>query len=156
MCCPPMDHFCVDWCHTPFRESGNEASIRVPGMFKSHVQQQYDKHVWYSIIQSHYFLHNDPWVWKNLHQCSGKTTRRMSLHRPCTEVSPLVWASHPPRSPLLCLMGSSHHSFTHTIPQFCHRSFTEHPTGLPSQLPHTASWYAKTSLHHILCQAIPI
>jgi hypothetical protein len=25
-------------CHTPFRESGNEASIRVPRMFKSHVQ----------------------------------------------------------------------------------------------------------------------
>jgi hypothetical protein len=24
-------------CHTPFREGGNEASIRVPGMFKSHV-----------------------------------------------------------------------------------------------------------------------
>jgi hypothetical protein len=30
-------------CHTPFRESGNEASIRVPSMFKSHIQQQYDK-----------------------------------------------------------------------------------------------------------------
>jgi hypothetical protein len=27
----------VDSCHTPFRERGNEASIRVPGMFKSHV-----------------------------------------------------------------------------------------------------------------------
>jgi hypothetical protein len=25
-------------CHTPFRERGNEASIRVPRMFKSHVQ----------------------------------------------------------------------------------------------------------------------
>jgi hypothetical protein len=24
------------WCHTPFRERGNEASIRVPRMFKSH------------------------------------------------------------------------------------------------------------------------
>jgi hypothetical protein len=24
-------------CHTPFRDSGNEASIRVPRMFKSHV-----------------------------------------------------------------------------------------------------------------------
>jgi hypothetical protein len=24
-------------CHTPFRERGNEASIRVPRMFKSHV-----------------------------------------------------------------------------------------------------------------------
>jgi hypothetical protein len=46
-----------------------------------------------------------------------------------TEVSPLVWASHPPRSPLLCLMGSSHHSYTHTIPQFCHCSFIEHHSG---------------------------
>jgi hypothetical protein len=31
------------WCHTPFREIGNEASIRVPRMFKSHAWQQYDK-----------------------------------------------------------------------------------------------------------------
>jgi hypothetical protein len=46
-----------------------------------------------------------------------------------TEVSPPVWASHPPRSPLLCLMGSSHHSCTHTIPRFSHRSFTEQPSG---------------------------
>jgi hypothetical protein len=30
-------------CHTPFQERGNEASIRVPRMFKSHVWQQYDK-----------------------------------------------------------------------------------------------------------------
>jgi hypothetical protein len=30
-------------CHTPFREIGNEASIRVPKMFKSHAWQQYDK-----------------------------------------------------------------------------------------------------------------
>jgi hypothetical protein len=30
-------------CHTPFREIGNEASIRVPRMFKSHAWQQYDK-----------------------------------------------------------------------------------------------------------------
>jgi hypothetical protein len=30
-------------CHTPFREIGNEASIRVPRMFKSHTWQQYDK-----------------------------------------------------------------------------------------------------------------
>jgi hypothetical protein len=27
-------------CHTPFREIGNEASIRVPRMFKSHAWQQ--------------------------------------------------------------------------------------------------------------------
>jgi hypothetical protein len=27
-------------CHTPFRERGNEASIRVPRMFKSHAWQQ--------------------------------------------------------------------------------------------------------------------
>jgi hypothetical protein len=30
-------------CHTPFQERGNEASIRVPRMFKSHAWQQYDK-----------------------------------------------------------------------------------------------------------------
>jgi hypothetical protein len=30
-------------CHTPFGERGNEASIRVPRLFKSHVWQQYDK-----------------------------------------------------------------------------------------------------------------
>ncbi len=35
-------------CHTPFREIGNEASIRVPRMFKSHAWQQYDKQMqWY-------------------------------------------------------------------------------------------------------------
>jgi hypothetical protein len=33
----------VPRCHTPFREIGNEASIRVPRMFKSHAWQQYDK-----------------------------------------------------------------------------------------------------------------
>jgi hypothetical protein len=27
----------MDWCHTPFRHSGNEASIRVPRMLHSHV-----------------------------------------------------------------------------------------------------------------------
>jgi hypothetical protein len=32
-----------DECHTPFQERGNEASIRVPRMFKSHTWQQYDK-----------------------------------------------------------------------------------------------------------------
>jgi hypothetical protein len=46
-----------------------------------------------------------------------------------TEVSPPVWASRPPRSPLLCLMGSSRHSCTHTTPRFSHRSLTEHPSG---------------------------
>jgi hypothetical protein len=51
-------------CHTPFWESGNEASIRVPRMFKSHVQQQYDKQVPCLIMQSNYLLHNDPWVWR--------------------------------------------------------------------------------------------
>jgi hypothetical protein len=30
-------------CHTPFRERRNKASILVPRMFKSHIQQQYDK-----------------------------------------------------------------------------------------------------------------
>jgi hypothetical protein len=33
----------VEECQTPFREIGNEASIRVPRMFKSHAWQQYDK-----------------------------------------------------------------------------------------------------------------
>jgi hypothetical protein len=46
-----------------------------------------------------------------------------------TEVSPLVWASHPPRSPLLCLMGSSRHSYTLTTARFSHRNFTKHPSG---------------------------
>jgi hypothetical protein len=46
-----------------------------------------------------------------------------------TEVSPPVWASHPPGRPILCLMGSSCHSCTHTTPWFNHRSFTEHPSG---------------------------
>jgi hypothetical protein len=32
-------------CHTPFRERGNEASIRVPRMFKSHAWKQYDKQI---------------------------------------------------------------------------------------------------------------
>jgi hypothetical protein len=30
------------YCHTPFRERGNEAFIRVPRMFKSHAWQQGD------------------------------------------------------------------------------------------------------------------
>jgi hypothetical protein len=46
-----------------------------------------------------------------------------------TEVSPPVWTSHPPRSPLLCLMGSSHRSFSHTFPWFSCRSLTKHPSG---------------------------
>jgi hypothetical protein len=37
-------------CHAPFQESGNKASICVPRMFKSHVQEQYDKQVACSII----------------------------------------------------------------------------------------------------------
>jgi hypothetical protein len=32
-----MPDFDAEICHTPFRDSGNEASIRVPRMFKSHV-----------------------------------------------------------------------------------------------------------------------
>jgi hypothetical protein len=41
-------------CHSPFSENGNEASIRVSRMFKSHVQKKYDKQVPHSIIQSNY------------------------------------------------------------------------------------------------------
>jgi hypothetical protein len=37
-------------CHTPFRDSRNEASIRVPRMFHSHVYQQYDKQIPCSVI----------------------------------------------------------------------------------------------------------
>jgi hypothetical protein len=59
-------------CHTPFWEKGNEDSIRMPRMFKSHVQQQYDKQMPCSIIQSNYLLHNDPWVWRKIHHRSGK------------------------------------------------------------------------------------
>jgi hypothetical protein len=46
-----------------------------------------------------------------------------------TEVSLPLRASHPPRSPLLCLMGSIRHSCNHAIPWFSHRSFTKHPSG---------------------------
>jgi hypothetical protein len=35
-----------------------------------------------------------------------------------TEISLLVWALHHTKIPLLCLMGFSHHSFTHTFPRF--------------------------------------
>jgi hypothetical protein len=37
-----QENECLRLCHTPFRERGNEASIRVPRMFKSHAWQQYD------------------------------------------------------------------------------------------------------------------
>jgi hypothetical protein len=46
-----------------------------------------------------------------------------------TEVSPPVRALHRPRSPLLCLMGSSRLGCTHTIPWFSQRRFTKHPSG---------------------------
>jgi hypothetical protein len=57
-------------CHTPVRESGTEASIRVPRMFNSHdsdnmIQMQC------SIKHSNYLLNNDLWVLKGLHKCSG-------------------------------------------------------------------------------------
>jgi hypothetical protein len=51
-----------------------------------------------------------------------------------TEVSPLVWALHPPRIPVLCLLGSSHHSYTHTTPQFTIIASPNIPAVLPSQL----------------------
>jgi hypothetical protein len=47
---PDGQHSSDTTCRTPFWESGNETSIRVPRMFKSHVQQQYDKQVSCSII----------------------------------------------------------------------------------------------------------
>jgi hypothetical protein len=71
-----------------------------------------------------------------------------------TEVPLPMWASHPPRSPILCVMGSNHHSFAHTILRFRHHSFTEHPSGLLAQLLRIAGWYVKTSLYHILCQTV--
>jgi hypothetical protein len=37
LCCPWEFDTDVVHCHTPFRERGNEASIRVPRMLKSHV-----------------------------------------------------------------------------------------------------------------------
>jgi hypothetical protein len=40
---PPLAKTGRPTCHTPFREIGNEASLRVPRMFKSHAWQQYDK-----------------------------------------------------------------------------------------------------------------
>jgi hypothetical protein len=46
-----------------------------------------------------------------------------------------------------------------TIPTLSHGSaIVASPnilTALPSQLPHTTNWYAKTRLYHILCQAVP-
>jgi hypothetical protein len=59
-----------------------------------------------------------------------------------TEVSPPVWALHPPKSPLLCLMGSavatlptpSHGSaiiVSPNIPAVCHHSFPTQPVGTP-------------------------
>jgi hypothetical protein len=59
-----------------------------------------------------------------------------------TEVSPPVWASHPSRSPLLCLMGSaiaasptpSHGSAitaSPNIPAVCYHSFPAQPVGTP-------------------------
>jgi hypothetical protein len=73
-----------------------------------------------------------------------------------TEISPPVWASHTPRSLLLCLMSSSHHSCTHTTPRLSHCSFTEHPSGSAiTASPHNR-WYIKTRLYHILCRVVPI
>jgi hypothetical protein len=60
-----------------------------------------------------------------------------------TEVSLSVCASHPPRSPLLSIVGSSHRSCTHTIPMLLssqlhrtsqclyHRSFRTQSVGTP-------------------------
>jgi hypothetical protein len=68
--CPHEEHYPMHdlelatavHCHTPFRDSRNEASIRVPRMFHSHVQQQYDKQMSCLVIQSTYLLQNDPRV----------------------------------------------------------------------------------------------
>jgi hypothetical protein len=73
-----------------------------------------------------------------------------------TEISPPVWASHPPRSHLLCLMGSSHRSFTRTIPRLaiaaspniptvCHRNFPAEPVGTPRL--DSTTYYAKPYLY---------
>jgi hypothetical protein len=71
-----------------------------------------------------------PWVMITLEKPNHYRTAQW-LYLACnipTEVSPPVWASHPPRSPHLCLMGSSCHCCTHTTPRFTHRSFTKHPS----------------------------
>jgi hypothetical protein len=39
-------------------------------------------------------------------------------------------------------VGSSHRSFTHTIPWFRHRSFTEHPNGV-LQSKEATGWIAQ-------------
>jgi hypothetical protein len=58
-------------------------------------------------------------------------------------------ASHPPKSPLLCLMGSSHRNYTHTIPQFSHRSFTEHTSGSTiAASPHSRLVHQDQTLPH--------
>jgi hypothetical protein len=75
-----------------------------------------------------------------------------------TEVSLLVWASHPPRSPLLCLMGSSCHSFTEhpsgsAITAFPHHRLVCQDWTLPHTMPgrtHIGSWlyyFHEWSLH---------
>jgi hypothetical protein len=76
-----------------------------------------------------------------------------------TEVSPPVWASHPPRSPLLCHMGSaiaasptpSHSSAiaaSLNILAVCHLSFSAQPVGTP-RLDSTA-YYARSYAYMLM------
>jgi hypothetical protein len=73
-----------------------------------------------------------------------------------SKVSLPVWASHPPRSPLLCLRVPA----IAALPIPSHYSAITTSLNisavLPSQLPRTAGWYAKTRFYHILRQVIPI
>jgi hypothetical protein len=68
-----------------------------------------------------------------------------------TEVSLPLWASHPPRSPLLCLIGSSCHRCTHTTLRFNHHSFTEHPSGSSiAASPHNQLVHKDKTLPHTM------
>jgi hypothetical protein len=77
----------------------------------------------------------------HLNNDAGKLSRHMVATRKYKETMP-AWASHPPRSPLLCLVGSaiaasptpSHGSAiaaSPNIPAVCHHSFPAQPVGTP-------------------------
>jgi hypothetical protein len=71
-----------------------------------------------------------------------------------TNISPPMWASHPTRSLLLCLMGFSHLSFSHTSPTkwFSYLSFSTHSIGMPRLA--SAKYYDK--LHPYLANGCTI
>jgi hypothetical protein len=89
---------------------------------------------------------------KSLQDCSMVSSSLQRTHRGFTASVSITPTQKPPLVPC----GFSHRSLSHTIPRFSRRSLTKHPSGLPSQLPRTAGWYAKMRLYHILHLAVPI